>query len=156
MSAASAQEFGFKKGDWDLTLTGAGSNDESFDQGGFSATGNLGYFIADQWSISLRQSAGYFDNDNTDGGSSWTGATRIATNDYFNLDRWQPYIGATGGYLYGDTFADSWVLGPEVGLRVFVNNTTFIQVSAGYEFFLNGSDDSDGQFIYSLGIGFKW
>ena len=50
---------------------------------------------------------------------------------------------------------DTWLAGPEVGLKYFVNSTTFTEVSAAYEFDLeNGLDN--GAFFYGLGVGFKW
>ena len=74
---------------------------------------------------------------------------------HFDLDRWQPYIGANIGYQYGDNVNDSWLAGPEAGVKYFVNATTFIDANVAYEFNLEEGLD-DGAFFYGLGIGFKW
>ena len=72
-----------------------------------------------------------------------------------------PYIGANIGYAYGDQVNDTFLAGPEGGVKYFVNNTTFIFLSVEYQFFFDEGDDiegafSDGQFVYGLGIGFKF
>jgi hypothetical protein len=72
-----------------------------------------------------------------------------------------PYVGANIGYVYGDGVHDTFEAGPEGGVKFFVNSTTFIKLGVEYEFFFDKGDDtsnafSDGQFIYSLGIGFRW
>ena len=71
---------------------------------------------------------------------------------------WQPFIGAQLGYIYGDNTSDTWVAGPEAGVKYFINSTTFVVGAVEYQFFFDDSDDAsdnfdDGQFIYSLGLG---
>ncbi len=159
---ASAQDnvgdFGFNQGDWELTLVGSGSNDSDFDAGGFSVNANVGYFIVDNLEIVVRQGFGYTDFG---GDSDWIGATRVAIDYHFDLERFQPFIGASIGYLYGDRTVDTFAAGPEAGLKFFVNETTFIYGSVAYEFLFDDAGDADdnfddGQFVYALGIGFKW
>jgi hypothetical protein len=75
------------------------------------------------------------------------------------MGRWQPYVGGNFGYVYGD--ADSFLAAPEAGVKFFVNSTTFIALTAEYQFFFDDGDDasdafSDGQFLYGLNIGFRW
>lgn len=158
VSVAQAQDFGFRQGEFSLTLGGSGSNDSDANNGGFNVNGNLGYFVADQLELSIRQSYGYSDFGT---GSSWTGATRVGIDYYFDFDRFQPFIGASIGYLYGDQFDDTFAAGPEAGLRFLVNETTFIYASVAYEFFFENASNAsdafeDGQFVYNLGIGFTW
>ena len=90
-----------------------------------------------------------------DGGSTWSGQTQVFADYHFDMDRWQPYIGANVGYVYGDNVADAWIAGPEIGVKYFVNSTTFIDLRATYEFDLEEGFDGGG-FTYGLGIGFKW
>ncbi len=66
-----------------------------------------------------------------------------------------PYIGANFGYSYGEGVSDAWRLGPEVGLKYFVNETTYLYGNMSYEFDLNDGFDNGG-FVYGVGIGFKW
>ncbi|HEY7120337.1 MAG TPA: hypothetical protein VH475_27360 [Tepidisphaeraceae bacterium] len=155
--AASAQ---FSAGDWELTLSGQGSNGPDFDGTAWSVDGQIGYFLTKELEVSLRQTVTYTDIGVTaGGGSAWAGASRIAADWNFDMGRWVPYIGANIGYVYGDGVHDSFEAGPEAGIKFFVNSTTFIRFGAEYEFFFdNGSGNtfSDGQFIYGLGIGFRW
>jgi hypothetical protein len=72
-----------------------------------------------------------------------------------------PYVGASIGYLYGNNLRDTWVAGPEGGLKVFVNDTTFIIGQLAYDFFFRHTDEvdsafSDGRWVYTVGIGFRW
>ena len=107
----------------------------------------------------MRQSVGYTDIGVS--GSSWNGSTRIAIDYHFDLGRWQPYVGGNIGFVYGDAVRDTWEAAPEAGVKFFVNSTTFIQLSAEYQFFFDTDSDasssfSDGQFIYGVNIGFRW
>jgi len=81
--------------------------------------------------------------------------TRVAADWVFDLGRWQPFVGASAGYTYGDDINDSWVGGPELGVDWFVNNTTFVFASVGYDFDLQEGLDS-GAWQYALGIGFRF
>ena len=97
----------------------------------------------------------------TKGGSDWNGSTRLGVDYYFDLGVWQPYAGATIGYIYGDNVKDSFIAGPEAGVKYFVNETTYLNAGVEYDFIFddaNNADDGwkDGRFVYSLGIGFKF
>jgi hypothetical protein len=140
----------FKQGDWELTLSGSGGNDKDFDSGQIAATGSLGYFLSDQFEVSFRQSLAW-----ADGGSAWNGDSRVAADYHFDMGQWQPFIGANFGYVYGDGVEDSFIAGPEGGVKYFVNATTFIQANVAYEFSLNNGFD-EGAFFYGLGVGFRF
>lgn len=154
-AAAHAQ---FQAGDWELTLSGQGSNGPDFDGTQWSVNGNIGYFLTKELEVNLRQTVGYSD---LVAGTAWNGSTRIGVDYNFDMGRWVPYVGANIGYVYGDGVNDSWTAGPEAGIKFFVNSTTFVQLGAEYQFFFDQGSDasqafSDGQFLYSLGIGFRW
>jgi len=140
----------FEAGNWSLELSGQGSNDKDFRTGNASVQFNLGYFVTKELEVGVRQQLIW-----SDGGSAWAGATAAAADYHFDLDRWQPYVGGFIGYSYGSDVSDAWTAGPEVGVKYFVNTTTFIDVNAAYEFDLNNGIDS-GAFLYTLGLGFRW
>ncbi|HYO09992.1 MAG TPA: hypothetical protein VER17_13560 [Tepidisphaeraceae bacterium] len=140
----------FEQGNWELSLAGSGFNDQDWTTGSVSIQGSLGYFTTKELELGVRQSYTW-----GDGGSAWNGDTRVFADYHFDLDRWQPFVGANVGYVYGDGVSDSWIAGPEVGVKYFVNSTTFIGVSAAYEFNLQEGLE-DGAFFYTLGLGFKW
>jgi hypothetical protein len=145
----------FEAGNWALTLAGNGGNDQDFDGGSVGLSGSLGYFLSKEFEVGLRQGLTWSDAAEGGGGSVWTGDTRVFVDYHFDMDRWQPYVGAFIGYLYGDVADESWIAGPEVGVKYFVNSTTFIDVNAAYAFNLEEGLDS-GAFFYGLGIGFRW
>jgi len=147
----------FEAGDFSLTLGGSGSNSNDWDGVTFTVNGELGYLLTKEAEIGVRQGISYQDFT----GSAWNGATDVFFQYNFDLGRWVPYIGANIGFIYGDNVNDSWEAGPEGGLKVFVNSTTFIQLSVAYEFFFKhndkiGSAFSDGSWNYGLLIGFRF
>jgi hypothetical protein len=143
----------YKQGDWRLTLSGQGSSDKDFRSTSVAAQVDISYFVIDQLRIGGRQTAGYAQIE--DGGSSWNASTRVAADWVFDLGRWQPFIGVSGGYSYGENVNDAWVGGPELGVDWFVNNTTFVFAQVGYDFDLQEGLDS-GAWQYALGIGFRF
>lgn len=158
--SAHAQSSTTLEREWELILTGAGSNDQDFDSGGFNAAAQVGYYFTPQMQVSLRQSLGYSDF----GSSTWTGATRLGFDYHFHYEddqRLIPFVGATVGYLYGDDTGETFAAGPEAGVKYYVNDTTFLFGSVAYDIFFDESGDfdssfDDGQFVYGLGIGFRW
>lgn len=146
---------------WEIQLAGSGSNDKNFENGGFDVNATVGYYFNDQWQVNVRQGAGYSDFG---GGSSWTGATRVGVDYHFDYNQDQrviPFVGVELGYVYGDQTNDTWAAGPEAGLKWYVNDTTFIYGSVLYEFLFDGGSDVDsnfgnGQFVYNLGVGFRF
>ena len=143
----------FEAGNLALTLSGSGQNDKDFRSTSFSVNGSLGFFLTKEMEIGVRQGVIYADGN----GSSWAGQTLAAFDYHIDLDRWQPYLGVNAGYAYGggSNHNDAWLGGPEVGVKYFVNATTFIDLNAAYEFDLQNGIDH-GQFLYGLGLGVKF
>lgn len=142
----------------ELTLGGSGSSDESFDGTIFSTEFSLGYFITDNLEVLLRQGLSYAD---VPGDDDWNGSTRLGVDFHFDFDPIYPLLGASIGYLYGDTVKEQFVAGPQVGLKWFTNPTTFIFGIVEYEFLFDDPDEvddnfDDGRFVYNIGIGFIW
>jgi hypothetical protein len=147
----------FKQGDWELTLSGNGANGPDFDAVSFAVNGSVGYFFTDQFEAGLRQTIGFSDQ----GPSTLNGSTRVFVDYHFDMDQWQPYVGANLGYAYGDAVSDTFFAAPEGGVKYFVNDTTFVFFSVEYQFFFDEAEEadeefSDGQFLYGLGIGFRF
>lgn len=149
----------YQAGDRELQLIGSGTSDNSLDNTIFTTELSFGYFFTPNLEALIRQGIGVVDIEG--GGSDWNGATRLGVDYHFDLDVWQPYIGVIAGYLYGDTTVESFVAGPEAGVKYFVNNTTFVNLGIEYEFVFEDADEADeafddGRFVYVLGIGFKF
>jgi hypothetical protein len=149
---------GFVQGDKELLLNGSGTSDKDFDTSMFTVQGSFGYFFTNRIEGAIRQSVGFSNIEH--GGSSWAAATRGAVDYNFDLGRFWPFVGGNLGYVYGDGVKDTWEAGIEGGLKFFVNSTTFILGQVEYLWFLNNDDTnneiSDGEFVYTVGIGFKW
>jgi hypothetical protein len=150
---------GFSQGDKVVTLNGSGSSDEDFDNNLFSISGAFSYFFTDRIEGAIRQTISYAKAE--DASSTWNGTTRVAADYDFDFGRVWPFAGASLGYIYGDNVKDTWVIGPEVGVKYFVNQTTFLLGMIEWEFFLDrdtGHHDTleDSVFLYTVGIGFRW
>jgi hypothetical protein len=140
----------FKQADWDLTLSGTGSNDKDFETFNASATASIGYFVADQLELGLRPSATI-----GDGGSQHLYNVGAFADFHFDIGKLVPFVGGNIGYQFGSEIAeDGWSAGPEAGLKFFLNNTTYVFGIASYQFNLNEGFDS-GAFVYGLGLGVK-
>ena len=148
----------FEEGDKEITISGTAANGPDFDGVVIGANGSIGYFMTDNLELSLRQTLTY-----TDIGvdSSLNGSTRIALDFHFDLEAFQPFVGGNFGYVYGDAVNDTFEAAPEAGAKWFVNSTTFIFAMAEYQFFFDKASSAsgafdDGQFVYTLGVGFRF
>lgn len=148
-------------GPFELELGGSGSNGPNFN--GFDAAidGSFGYFFTDVFEVSLKQTAAY----NDIGGVGWNASTRVGLDANIPLGdsgQFMPYVGANIGYAYGHPFHDTFEAAPEAGLKMFVNATTFVYVSVEYQFFFDqhtssaGAAFHNGEFLYGLGLGFRF
>lgn len=149
---------GARAGNHEITLSGTGTNNNDWDTGSFGVTGSYGYFMTNAFELSLRQSFSWAGANNTD--DNWSGATRIAADYHFLTDgRFRPFLGVNLGYIYGDNVNNTGTIGPQVGFKYFVNDTTFVLAQTEYQvFFDNGSDVTnafdDGAFQHTIGLGF--
>jgi hypothetical protein len=155
---AQGEVFGPQEGEWEMTLGGSGSNNKDFDSGGFGASGSIGYFFTDDWEVALRQGVSYSD---VSGSTTWNAATRAAVDYHFDLNRLRPFVGVNFGGLYGKSVTDSWAAGLEGGLKYYVKPKTFIFAMGEYQWLFKDADRADnnfdeGQFVYSIGLGFNF
>lgn len=139
---------GFEKGDWALTLTGSGVSTNDLDDSAFTLNVAPSYFLTDEFELGVRQSLSYNDG--------FTGATAVFADFNVKLEnrKFVPYVGVNLGYTYGEGLEDTWVVGPEAGLKYFVNDTTYLYGRVSYEFDIQESFD-EGGFVYGVGIGFS-
>lgn len=156
--AAREYRGGAKAGDSEITLSGTGNSNNDFDAGSFGVTGSYGYFFNPAVELGARQSFSWSGANNSD--DSWSGSTRLfADYHFFTTQRFRPFVGVNLGMTYGDNVSNTGIVGPEVGVKYFVNDTTFIIGMAEYQWFFNNSDDvsdnfNDGAFQYTIGLGF--
>ena len=144
-------------GNWELTLAGRGSNDDNWDDGSFLIGAKVGYFYTKEVEVFVRQDVDVLYED----GGTWGFFTAIGADYHFDLDAWQPFVGAQIGYFYGDDdiVDDTGAFGPEIGVKYFVNKTTFIFGELAWVWFFESGDtgdEDDSRWTYSVGIGFQW
>jgi hypothetical protein len=149
---------GAKTGSNEITLSGTGSSNNDFDAGSFGVSGSYGYFMTNSFELGARQSINWAGANNAD--DSWSGSTRIFADYHFlSTQRFRPFVGASIGYTYGDGVSDTGTIGPELGIKYYVNDTTFIIGMAEYQWFFDSGDDvsdnfDNGAFLYTVGLGF--
>jgi len=151
LSLSSTTHAQFKQRDWDFTISGSGSNDKDFRTFNAAVTAGIGWFWTDQFEIGFRPSVQI-----GDGGSDYLWGAFVFGDWHFDLGNgWVPYVGANLGYSFGGgSFDDGFAAGPELGIKYFMNATTYVYGNVAYEFDLNEGLDS-GAFIYGLGLGVK-
>lgn len=147
----------FEAGDLELTLSGSGSAPKSFESGAIGVNGSLGYFVTKEFEAGVRQEVSWIQDSPTHPrvkDNAWGGSTLGFVDYHFDLGAFQPFVGAFGGYDYPQGLTGSWSVGPEVGLKYFVNSTTFIFTSVGYDYTLEKPQNSF--FAGRLGVGFRF
>jgi hypothetical protein len=149
-----------ERGNWELTLAGTGTSNNDFNQSAIGATGGLGYYPFDSLELSLRQSVVYVESND---GSTTDASSIFALDLHFPFGQYKqivPFIGGNAGYFYGDDIHDSFEYGPEAGVKYYVNSTTFVFLRAEYQIYSHGvggsSDSNDQQYVFTLGIGFRF
>ena len=144
-------------GTWTATLHGGGLTDSQLKEGTFNVQAGVGYLVTDQVEVGLRQSLQFADF----GESNWAGSTRLHGDYHFDFDRWQPFAGLNLSFTYGDSVADTWAAGPEVGVKYFLKDEAFIFAMIQYDIFFRDASNErdnfdDGQILYAVGPGFTF
>lgn len=146
-------------GDQEITLGGAGSSDKDFDSSGLSVQGSWGQYLSDSSLWGVRQTVNAFD---TEGESvQWSGSTRVFYDYHFGSGNSRPFVGLSVGGIYGDGVDDTFMGGPEVGYKHWLNENTFITGLVEYQFLFESASDvddtyDDGAFFYSVGLGYNF
>ena len=129
------------------------------DVGTISGDVSYGYYFFQPLEIGLRQGLQYAF---VDGGDDPWQATTTPFVDYhfFATQPFQPFVGGFGGIVWNDDDITG-TIGPEGGIKYYVNDTTFISGRYRYEWFFDELDviedeASDGNHVVTVGIGFVW
>jgi hypothetical protein len=83
--------------------------------------------------------------------NGWGGRSTLGAAYQFNeAGTWHPYIGAYGGYILGKGVQDSWLVGPEAGVKFDLTDGFYMYAKAGYDYtFRNAVDEG----IINGGLG---
>jgi len=137
---------------WEMTLAGAGTSTDNFDQNTFNAALGIGYYLTENVIVGGRQFLNFQVNDVDD----WDGATFVFADYQFDFGRWQPFVGLSIGGNYGkEPIDEDFLWGPEFGLKYYVNETAFAFGAAGYQLSFDDCCD-DGVFNYTIGFGINF
>jgi hypothetical protein len=163
--AASAQSprVGPAPGDRELSISGTGSSDRSFNSGSFGVTADYGWYHRNDMVYGIRQSLNYADvrgeNLRND---FWNGSTRGYLNYQFLTDNTRPFVGGSLGFIYGDGVKNSSFAGLELGVKHYVLAKTYFLARAEYQFLFRSSSDAtdafrdDGVWAYTIGLGYNF
>lgn len=148
------------KGTNEFILSGAGTSDKKFDNNIFNLNLSYGQYLTEENMLGVRQAVSANNNQEADE-TDFNGSTRLFYDYQFDMDNWKPFVGVSIGYIYGETLEESWIAGPELGIKYYVFQNTFIAAQLEYQFLFDDADDADDQFedgvyIYSLGTGFNF
>jgi len=129
------------------------------DNGSLNVDLSYGYYLTPGWQLGLRQAINSTFID--DGRDFWLASTTPFINYHFRLtDIIVPYLGGFIGLVWNDRDATG-TIGPQVGVKFFVHDRTFLNIGYRYEFFFNrieaiDNNASHGNHVFNLGIGFNW
>ncbi|MDY0219949.1 MAG: hypothetical protein RBR67_02290 [Desulfobacterium sp.] len=160
--AAGTIHAGQDQGDSSLAISGSFFHAQGADVGTLNLEVGYGYFLTQNWELGVQQSLGYSFID--DGDDQWVGSTIPYVNYNFQglsaNDGFVPFVGAFVGASYNDDDITG-TMGPQLGFKSFINDSTFILVKYRYEWFfdeltINDIEDtsSDGNHVVTIGLGF--
>lgn len=145
-------------GDWEVTAAGTGASDQEFDNNTLGVTASVGQYLMPNVLVGVRQTVTYSGSDDD---NVFTGATRVFADYVFDLGRWRPYVGVGLGGVYGEGVNDSFTAGPEVGVKYYADDNTFVYAQTEYQFAFQDADEiddsfDDGGFFHVIGVGFNF
>lgn len=155
-SLALAQAVG---GDKELSLSGTGSSDKDFDNTIFSLDVAFGHYLSDTSEVGIRQNISVNDREGED--TSFNGATRLFFDQHFGAGDLRPFVGVSIGGIYGEDVDNTFSGGPEIGLKYYVLEKTFVQGMVEYQFLFESASEvderfDDGALFYSVGMGYNF
>ena len=149
------------KGDSTVQLAGGFFHAQNTDVGTMNLDVGYGYFLTENWELGILQTVGYSFID--DGDDIWVASTIPYVNYNFRTqESFQPFVGAFIGASYNKDDATG-TMGPQLGFKSYVNDSTYIVAKYRYEWFFNElnygeieDNSSDGNHVISLGVGFNF
>jgi hypothetical protein len=146
-------------GDNEVEVAAGFFHSQGSETGALTADLNYGYYLTPGWEIGLRQALNYTFVD--DARDAWFATTTPFLNYNFRLtDVVVPFLGAFFGAVWNDKDV-SGTLGPQVGIKFFVGDQTYLGLRYRYEWFFDslrgaGRNADNGNHVINLGVGFVW
>jgi hypothetical protein len=153
---AYGQNLAGEAGPFEITGAASGSNNREFSSGGFTVAGGIGYFVLPWLEIAARDGFTYSDVSGT--GEEWQNTARGAIDFNIPLDHFEPYVGGNIGYFSSRNQGSSPLAAPEAGLKFLFTKDVFVFGQVEYDFFWRdtGNTFSNGQFVYTVGLGLRF
>ena len=132
---------------------------EDSDFGNLNLDVSYGVYLSPGWQLGFRQALNYLFVD--DASDSWIATTAPFINYHFRVtDIVYPYLGAFIGAAWNDDDVTG-TLGPQLGVKLFVHEQTFVNLGYRYEWFWDkferiNNESDNGNHIFNIGIGFTW
>ncbi|HUR71830.1 MAG TPA: outer membrane beta-barrel protein [Candidatus Limnocylindrales bacterium] len=129
------------------------------DTGSLNVDLSYGYYLTPGWQLGFRQAINSTFVDN--GRDFWLATTTPFLNYNFRLTNIiVPYLGAFIGAAWNDRDITG-TAGPQVGIKFFVHDNTFLNLGYRYDIFFSRIDTIDnnssrGNHVANLGVGFTW
>jgi len=159
--AIATNQWGPHMGSKEITIGASGSSNRDLDSSAGGGAASYGYYLTNNWEVSVRQTANYSNPKGT-GGNFWNGETSGALDyDLAGQGALRPFVGANLGWVYGRGVTNSGAAGLEAGLKFYVAPRTFIMplVNYGWAFRHDkaiASRFSTGIWNWTLGMGFNF
>ena len=83
----------------------------------------LTHGVTDTVEVGVRQNVTVAGNEDD---RSWNGATTGFADYVFDFDAFRPFVGVSLGYLYGDDTNDTFIGGPEAGIKYYLKDDAFV------------------------------
>jgi hypothetical protein len=144
----------------EFTIGGSGSTNTDLNDSFGAIDFSYGTFLTPTSEWLIRQSATYSNPSNADNG--WIGSTHLAYDWHLSSDAAaRPFLGVSGGRVYGNSVRDTWTAGLEGGAKFFMKSQTFVYALVSYDWFFDRGhqiDDrfNDGRLNWSLGVGYQF
>ncbi|QIB53188.1 hypothetical protein G3M63_09440 [Pseudomonas sp. OIL-1] len=146
-------------GDQEMTLSGAGSSDKDFDASILSVQGSWGQYLSESSLWGIRQTVNASDSEGES--VQFDGSTRVFYDYHFGSGNGRPFVGVSLGGIYGENVDETFMGGPEVGYKHWLNENTFVTGMVEYQFLFESASDvddryDDGALFYSVGLGYNF
>ncbi len=159
-NSRNAGSWGPHKGSDEITISGSGTSNRQLNNSLGGADLSLGNYFTDTTELVLRQTVDY--SNPSPGGQEWDGSTKVALDQHVLASGpLRPFVGANFGGIYGQRVRDTWAAGLEGGAKFYTMPQTFLFAELEYDWFFRhaehalGSKFNDGEWNWSLGIGFN-
>jgi hypothetical protein len=148
---------------WDganeVQVSGGLFHAQGSDAGNLNIDLSYGYSLTPGWQVGFRQALNSVFVE--DGSDQWSATTTPFINYHIRVtDIIVPYLGAFIGAVWNDRDITG-TLGPQVGIKFFVHQQTFLNLGYRYEWFWDKFDRIDnesdnGNHVFNIGVGFMW